>query len=71
MCPGDRVAQLFTPRHWVYLLVTSYDMQGYGGIILLRRYTEIKSIYVGDIVRMRFICNLKETIYTLKKHEAE
>jgi hypothetical protein len=31
----------YTPRHWVSLLVTSYDTQGYGGVILLCPLTEI------------------------------
>jgi hypothetical protein len=30
-----------TPRHWVSLLVASYNTQGYGGVILLRPHTEI------------------------------
>jgi hypothetical protein len=34
MSPGDRVAQLY-PQALVSLLVTCYDMQGYGGVILL------------------------------------
>jgi hypothetical protein len=35
----------YTPGHWVSLFVASYNMQEYGGVILLRPHTE------GDRIR--------------------
>jgi hypothetical protein len=40
LCPPETGWPSCTPRHWVSLLVTSYDTKGYGGVILLRPHTE-------------------------------
>jgi hypothetical protein len=45
LCPPETGWPSYTPRHWVSLLVVSYDTQGYGGVILLRPNTQLFGFY--------------------------